>query len=188
MDGGGDSDQSRLVKTNSARKKTIQRKRGKATHHGRGVGAGVRLLAEPPILQELAVREVVHHEGHLFVRHVLGAHPTRVAVPAHLAYHVRAALEWEDSARDEGGQQIRTSQTLRLRQHSESRDGAGSRRRQRLGPVRPVGQSPSQRAGFESRQVDLVAPRGDIPDVEVGSLPHLHRLYQRDGGEGIVSP
>ena len=115
VDGGGDSDQSRLVrphKTNSARKKTIQRKKEKATHHGRGVGAGVRLLAEPPILQELAVREVVHHEGHLFVRHVLGAHPTRVAVPAHLAYHVRAALEWENSARDKGGRQVRTSQPL----------------------------------------------------------------------------
>ena len=37
-------------KQNSARKKTIQRKKGKATHHRRGVGAGVRLLAEPPIL------------------------------------------------------------------------------------------------------------------------------------------
>ena len=185
MDGGGDSDQSRLVKTNSARKKTIQRKKEKATHHGRGVGAGVRLLAESPVLQEPAVREVVHHEGHLFVRHVLGAHPTRVTVPAHLAYHVGAALEWENSARHEGGQQVWTSQALRLRQHSESRDGAGSRRRQRLGPVRPVGQSPSRRAGFEGRQVNPIAPHEDALHVKVRLLPQLHRLDQRDGRKRI---
>ena len=178
----GDSNQSRLIRTKLGKKKTIQRKKRKAIHHGRGVGAGVRLLAESPVLQEPAVREIVHHEGHLFVRHVLGAHPTRVAVPAHLAYHMGAALEWKNSARNKGGQQVWTSQTLQLRQHSESRDGAGSRRRQRPGPVLPVGQSPSRRAGFESRQIDPVAPHGDIPDVEVGSLPHLHRLYQRDGG------
>ena len=104
MDEEGDSNQSRLVKTELGKKKTIQRKKRKATHHERGVGAGVWLLAESPVLREPAVREVVHHQGHLFVRHVLGAHPTRVAVPAHLAYHVRAALEWENSARDEGGQ------------------------------------------------------------------------------------
>ena len=66
------------------------------------------------------MREVVHQEGHLFVRHVLGAHPTQVAAPAHLAYQVRAALEWENSARNKGGQQVRTSQTLRLCQHSAS--------------------------------------------------------------------
>ena len=41
-----------------------------------------------------------------------------------------AALERENSARHEGGQQVRTSQALRLRQHSESCDGAGSRKRQ----------------------------------------------------------
>ena len=54
---------------------------------------GIWLLAKPPLCGELAVRKVIHHVGHLVMRHVLGAHPTRIELAAHLTDQVRAALK-----------------------------------------------------------------------------------------------
>ena len=54
---------------------------------------GIWLLAKPPLCGELAVRKVIHHVGHLVMRHVLGAHPARIELAAHLTDQVRAALK-----------------------------------------------------------------------------------------------
>ena len=70
------------------------------------MGSAIWLLAKLPLCRELAVRKVVHHIGHLVVRHVFGAHPTRIELAAHLTDQMRAALEREHLARDEGGQQV----------------------------------------------------------------------------------
>ena len=90
------------------------------------MGTGVRLLAKLPLVSELAVREVVHHESYLGVRHLLGAHPTRIELAAHLTDQMRAALKWEHLAHHEGGQQVGPSQALRLDHYPESGDGGGS--------------------------------------------------------------
>ena len=62
---------------------------------------------------------------------------------AHLTDQVRPALERENSARHEGGQQVGPDETLRLRQDPESRYGGGSGGSQRLDSVRPAGEPPS---------------------------------------------
>ena len=128
---------------------------------------GVWLLAKPPLCGELAVRKIIHHMGHLVVRHVLGAHPTRIELAAHLTDQMRAALEREHLARHEGGQQVGPGQALRLDHHPQSGDSRGSSRRQRRGPIGPVGPPPSRRAGYVSRQVDVVVLRDDVLHAEI---------------------
>ena len=64
---------------------------------------GIWLLAKPPLCGELAVRKIIHHMSHLVVRHILGAHPTRIELAAHLTDQMRAALKREHPAHDEGG-------------------------------------------------------------------------------------
>ena len=86
----------------------------KKAYHRRGIGTGVRLLAKLPLCGELAVRKIIHHMGHLIVRHILGAHPTRIELAAHLTDQVRAALKRKHPTCDEGGQQVGPSQALRL--------------------------------------------------------------------------
>ena len=139
----------------------------KKAYHRRGIGTGVRLLAKPPLCGELAVCNVVHHMGHFVVRHVLGAHPTRIELAAHLTDQMRAALKRKHPARDEGGQQVGPSQALRLDHYPESGDGHGSSLRQRHGPIAPLGLPPSWRAGYVSRQIDVVALWCDVLHIEV---------------------
>ena len=49
-----------------------KKKRWKA-YHRRRIGARVRLLAELPLLGELAVGDIIHHVRYLVMRHLLGA-------------------------------------------------------------------------------------------------------------------
>ena len=55
-------------------------------------------------------------------------------------------------------------------------------RNDQLGSL-PAG-GPASKAG----RLTQSPPREDALHVEVRSLPHLHRLYQLDGGEGVVGP
>src|SRR3954471_21282372 len=162
------------------------KKERKVTYHRRGVGARVRLHAELPVLREATVGDEVHRVCDLCAREIPGARPTRVSVAAHLTDQMRPTLEWQDSARHEGGQQVGPSQAGGLNQDPKSLHGGGSGRSQRLGAMRPAGLPPSWRAGYERRQVDPVAVGGNVLYVKVRTLPHLHRLDQRDGGEGVV--
>ena len=119
-------------------------------------------------------------------RHLLGAHSARIELATHLTDQMRAALEREYPTRDDGGQQVGPRQALRLGQHSHSGDGCGPGLRQSHGPEGPLGPPARRWAGYVSRQVDVVAPWGDVPHVEVRLLPLLHRVDQRDDGEGVV--
>ena len=71
-----------------------------------------------------------------------------VAVPSHLTDQMRAALEREDPALDEGDEEVGGHEALRLLEHPESADGVRCIRRHRLRFVAPVGPSPSGRAGL----------------------------------------
>ena len=163
-----------------------KRKKRRKTYSRRRVGARIRPLAVLPNLGELAVGDVVHHVRHLGMRHLPGAQPARVEAAAHLANHVRPALEWKYPALHEGGHQVGSSQALRLDHHPEPGDGCVPGLRQRPGPVAPRRLPPSRWAGYVSRQVDVVALLGDVLHVKVGLLPELHRLDQQDGWERIV--
>ena len=55
---------------------------------------------------------------------------------------MRAALEREDPALDEGGEEVGGHEALRLLEHSESADGGRRVRRHRLRFVPPGGMSP----------------------------------------------
>ena len=97
-------DWSESAKKNSAKK--LREERIKRAYRRRGMSTGVRLLAKPPLCGELAVRKIIHHMSHLVVRHILGAHLTRIELAAHLTDQVRAALKRKHPAGDEGGQQV----------------------------------------------------------------------------------
>ena len=121
-----------------------KRKKRRKTYGRRRVGAGIRLLAVSPILGELAVGDVVHHDRHLCMRHLPGAQPARVEAAAHLANHVRPALERKYSALHEGGHQVGSGQALRLDHHPEPGDGCVPGLRQRPGTVAPRRWPPSR--------------------------------------------
>ena len=104
------ADWSESAKRDSATK--LREERVKRTYRRRRMCTGVWLLAKPPLCGELAVRKVVHHMGHFIVRHVFGAHPTRLELAAHLTDQMRAALERKYPARDEGGQEVGPRQAL----------------------------------------------------------------------------
>ena len=114
-----------------------KRKKRRKTYGRRRVGVRIRPLAISPILGELAVGDVVHHVRHLCMRHLPGAQPARVEAAAHLANHVRPALEQKYSVLHEGGHQVGSGQALRLDHHPEPRDGCVPGLGQRPGPVAP---------------------------------------------------
>src|SRR3954466_13055170 len=94
-------------KPDSAEKK---KENERATYHRRGVGARVWLHAKLLVPREAAVRDEVHRVRNLRVRKIFGARPTEVPVAAHLTDQMRPALERQNSARHEGGQQVGPSQ------------------------------------------------------------------------------
>ena len=118
---------SESAKKNLATK--LREERIKKAYRRRGMSTGVRRLAKLPLCGELAVREIIHHMSHLVMRHLLGAHPTRIELAAHLTDQMRVALKREHPAHHEGGQQVGPSQALRLDHYPESGDGGGSSRR-----------------------------------------------------------
>ena len=94
------------------------------------MSSAIRLLVKLPLYGELAVRKVVHHMGHFVVRHVFGAHPTRIELAAHLTDQMRTTLERKYPARDEGGQQVgpvKPSDWVSTRTRATAADPAGVR-------------------------------------------------------------
>ena len=86
--------------------------------------ARVRPLPVPPLLlRHLEVGDLVHHPRDFSRRHSLRAQPARIAVSAHPEDRMRAALEREDPALDEGDEEVGGHEALRLLEHSESADG-----------------------------------------------------------------
>ena len=158
---------SESAKRCSATRLREREKETRGAYRRRRIGSAIWLLAELPLFGEFAVRKVVHHVGDLMARHLLGAHSARIELAAHLTDQMRPALEWKNPARDERGQKIGPRQALRLDHHPQSGDGGVSCLRQRHSPEGPLGQPARRWAGYLSRQVDVVAPRSDVPHVEV---------------------
>ena len=107
-----------------------------------------------------------------------GAQPARVAKPAHPADQVRPALERENPACDEGDQQVGHLEDFGVGQLPESGDGGGSSRRQRPGPIGPLGPPPSRRASYVSRQWTLKKKEPSQDHIS-GHLPKEHAKYWR---------
>ena len=136
----------------------------------------VRPLPEPPLLlRHLEVEDLVHHPRDFGRRHSFHAQQARVAVSAHPEDRMRAALEREDPALDEGDEEVGGHEALRLLEHPESADGGCRIRRKRLWLVAPVGPRPHRRAGFVGQQVDEVDSRVDVLNIEIRLLPQFYR-------------
>ena len=99
---------------------------------------------------------------------------------------MREPVEREDPTLNEGNKEVGGHEALRLLEHSESADGGRRVRRYRFRFVPLGGTSPSRGASLIRRQVEEVGSRIYILNVEVGLLPHLHRLDQLDGWKAFL--